>query len=167
MTASRPGDAVSLRDATDADEPLLRKVYASTRAAELALVGWDEGTKDAFLRQQFDAQRSWYDRTIPNCSRQVILVGDEPAGRLYLDEQPAETCVVDIAILPEFRGRGVGSSLLARIVDEAGGRGASVFLHVEHNNPALGWYTRRGFVVEDDQGVHLLLRWRPGDDSWE
>ena len=152
--------SLSLRQVTEADEDLLRRVYASTRAAELSLAGWDEPTMQAFVRQQFDAQQAWYQRANPDGIRQVILVGGQAAGRLYLDERPAETRIVDIAVLPEFQGQGAGSTLLATILDHAARRGASVSLHVEGHNPALGWYLRRGFTVEEDQGAYLLLRWR-------
>jgi ribosomal protein S18 acetylase RimI-like enzyme len=164
-TGGAEDESITLRDVTDGDEAFLRQVYASTRAAEMALVDWPESVKDAFVRQQFDAQRSWYRQTMPDATYQVILLGGRPVGRLYLDRRPDETCLVDIAILPAFQHRGAGSWLLDRILGEAAARRASVSLHVEINNPARTWYLRRGFAVDAEEGAYLRMRWRSPEPS--
>ncbi len=98
--AERPA-TVSLRPITPADENFLLAVYGSTRADEMALVGWDDSHKAVFVRQQFDAQHRYYQQVFVNASFQVILVDDQPAGRLYLQEDAEGTRIVDIAVLPE------------------------------------------------------------------
>jgi hypothetical protein len=44
--------AVTLRAATPDDEPFLRRLYATTRANELALVAWTADQKTAFVEMQ-------------------------------------------------------------------------------------------------------------------
>lgn len=58
-----------------------------------------------------------------------------------------EAELANLAVLPEARGRGVGSALLDRLVDEARAAGArAVFLEVrESNEGARELYSRRGF----------------------
>src|SRR4051812_19114238 len=51
---------ISLRPITDADLSFLYKVYASTRAQEMALVPWSDAQKQAFVRMQFEAQHKYY-----------------------------------------------------------------------------------------------------------
>ncbi len=145
--------AVELRAATPADEDLLRRVYRSTREDELALTGWAEAEKDAFIRMQFDAQKRSYEEQCPNASFDVVVVGGVPAGRLYVDRREEGTHILDVALLPEFRGAGVGSELLRRLLNE----GRPVSLYVERFNPALSWYRRLGFAVVADEGVYLRL----------
>lgn len=151
----------SLRPVTPGDEELLLQIYASTRAAELALVDWDDRQKEAFVRQQFDAQRRYYNQVFPDAVFAVVEVRGVPVGRIYRDETPGETHVIDIAVLTEHRGRGIGTALMSDVLAAAGERGAFVTIHVECTNPALHWYRRLGFEVVEDQGVYLLLRWRP------
>jgi len=158
---------VTLRTASDSDEDFLRQVYASTRAAELGLLDWPEPVKEAFVRQQFDAQQTFYRQVMPGATYHVIMLGGRPAGRLYLDHRRSETCIVDIAVLPAFQHRGAGSLILDRVLGEAAARGASVSLHVEVDNPARAWYLRRGFAVEADEGVHLRMRWWATDQNQE
>lgn len=139
------------------DEAFLFEVYASTRAEELASVDWDEPQKEAFLRQQFAAQHEWYAGQYDGASFHVVVVDGQAAGRLYVARWPEEIRIMDIALLPEHRGAGVGTSLLNDLIAEAGAAGKPLTIHVERFNPALGLYLRLGFTVTEDKGVYLLL----------
>jgi GNAT superfamily N-acetyltransferase len=143
------------------DEALLLDVYASTRAEELAGVDWEEPQKEAFLRQQFEAQHQWYTTQYEGASFHVVLVDERPAGRLYTARWPDEIRIMDIALLPVHRGAGVGTSLLNDLMAEATTAGKSLTIHVERFNPALRLYLRLGFAVMEDKGVHLLLARSP------
>jgi ribosomal protein S18 acetylase RimI-like enzyme len=154
---------VALRPVVPRDASFLEGVYASTRAAELELVPWDEEQKQAFVRSQFAAQSSHYAQQFPDASVDVVLVDGIAAGRLYVDRRPGEVRIVDIALLPAFRGAGVGGSLLRGLLDEAAARRDTVSIHVEHNNPAQTLYRRLGFQPVADEGVYLLMRWSPSE----
>ncbi len=166
-TAGEPGTAtgaagvraVTLRPATPADRDLLFRVYASTREEELAPVPWPPEAKEAFLRQQFDAQDAWWRSNYSGATFEVVVVGGRDAGRLYLWEGPAEIRVVDVALLPEARRSGAGTTLLREVQARAAAAGKSVTIHVERMNPALALYERLGFRLVEDKGVYLFLSW--------
>lgn len=147
---------VSLRPVEPADEEFLLCLYATTRAGELSLVDWTDEQKASFVRHQFDAQTHHYREHYPTATFDLILVDGEPAGRLYVDRWPSETRIVDIAVLPELRGRGIGRGLIEQIQAE----GRDVSIHVERFNPAQRLYARLGFESEDAGPVYLLMRWR-------
>jgi ribosomal protein S18 acetylase RimI-like enzyme len=132
-------------------------VYASTREGELRLVPWDDAEKAQFLRMQFDAQAAWYREHYADASFDVVVVDGEPAGRLYVHRGPREIRIVDVTVLPEHRGNGIGTSLLRDLLAEADKSGKSVTIHVERLNPALRLYERLGFVLAEDRGVYLFL----------
>jgi GNAT superfamily N-acetyltransferase len=155
------GSRIELRGAGSQDEPFLYAVYASTRADELALVDWDDNQKTAFVQMQFQAQHRYYHEQFADAAYQVILCDGVPAGRLYLGRWQEEIRIIDIALLPEFRNRGMGSFLLEQILSEAARTGKRVNIHVERMNPALDLYTRLGFRPVADQGVYLLMEWTP------
>src|SRR5947208_7271612 len=108
--------SIRLRPATEADRDLLLEIYASTRAEELRAVPWDDDAKRAFIVQQFEAQASAYSQNYANATFDIVLVDERPAGRLYVDRRPSEIRIVDIALLPEHRSRGVGTRLLGEII---------------------------------------------------
>lgn len=158
MPATRPTD---LRPATDADREFLLGVYGSTRDEELSQVQWAPGQREAFLRMQFEAQDAEYRRLNPAGTFEVIEVDGRPAGRLYVDRRPGDIRIIDIALLPEFRGAGVGGRLLADLMDQAATAGCKLSIHVEIHNRAADLYRRLGFVVAGEHGVHRLMEWRP------
>lgn len=157
ITAETPG----LRPAGQDDAELLYRIYASTREEELAVVPWDEPTKEAFLRMQFNAQHSYYQATFPDASYDLIVSDGKVLGRLYVDRGDKAWLVIDIALLPEHRGQGIGTRLLGEILAEATTAGMPVQIHVERYNPARHLYDRLGFRQIDDQGVYLLLEREP------
>ncbi len=114
---------------------------------------WTDEQKDAFVRQQFDAQTTYWDEQYPEAERSIVDVDGVPAGRLYVQRWPKEIRLVDIALLPEFRGRGVGTELIqAALLRSRHGPERAVTIHVEIFNPARGLYERLGFVVEGRTG---------------
>jgi ribosomal protein S18 acetylase RimI-like enzyme len=152
---------VGLRPVRSSDREFLLAVYASTREAELGLVDWSDEQKDAFVRHQFEAQTAHYLERYTGASFKVIEVDGEPAGRLYVARWEDEIRVMDIALLPEHRGTGIGTRLLRDLLDEAEASGKKVTVHVELNNPALSLYQRLGFRPVAERGVYLLLETRP------
>jgi len=152
-------DALALRVAGPDDAEFLYAVYASSRQEELAPVPWSAAQKEAFLRQQFGAQDAYYREQRPDTEFLVILDRGEPAGRLYVWESADELVVMDIALLPDHRGRGIGTRLIEALLARAKARGVPVTLHVEANNPAQRLYTRLGFVDVGEAGVYRELEW--------
>ena len=110
---------------------------------------------------QFDAQDAWWRENYGDARFEVILVEGELAGRLYVHRSRSEIRIVDIALLPEHRGNGVGTRLLEDLLAEGDADGKSVTIHVERMNPALRLYERLGFSVGEDKGVYLFLERLP------
>ena len=159
MSVSAP--SLTLRPAVTGDADLLRRVYASVRTEELALVPWSDAEKDAFLRHQFDAQHAHYREHYVGASFDVIEVDSEPVGRLYVARWEEEIRIMDIALLPEHRGRGIGTQILRGLLEEGALTGKRISIHVEMNNPALRLYERLGFVQAAVHGVYLRLEASP------
>ncbi len=153
-----------------ADRAFLARVYASTREEELAAVPWTPAQKASFVAMQFDAQDAYWQEQRPGTERTVVLVGGRPAGRLYVDRAADEIRIVDIALLPEFRGSGAGTALLRSVLDEGDRRGLPVTIHVEKGNRARALYARLGFVPVSDAGAYDLYAHPPtpaGDQETE
>ena len=152
-------ESLSLRPIAPADDAFLARVYASSRADELAVTDWTEKLKADFCRRQFDAQSAYYAANYPGASFQIIERNGWPVGRLYVDRWEKEIRIMDITLLPEFRGSGVGTTLIRALQEEARKVRKSLTIHVERFNRALGLYERLGFRQVEDKGVYLLMRW--------
>ncbi len=154
-------ESITLRPIRDGDRAFLRRLYGSTRADELAATDWSEEDKERFLDFQFGAQHAYYQEQFPDARYDLVLVDGEPAGRLYVDRRQDEIRLIDIALLPAFRRRGLGGELMRRVLAEGRKAGLPVQIHVEQNNPAMRLYDRLGFRRVEDQGVYWLMRWEP------
>ncbi|MBR1230748.1 GNAT family N-acetyltransferase [Bradyrhizobium sp. AUGA SZCCT0182] len=154
------GAGLGFRRIADTDLAFLARLYASTRTSELAAFPWSEDEKAAFLDMQFRAQHTHYQSQHPEADRLVAMRAGEDIGRLYIERWPSQHCIIDIAFLPEHRGKGLGEALLRDLLDEAAAAGKDVSIHVEKFNPAMRLYRRLGFVTEEDKGVYDLMRWR-------
>ncbi|WP_036139877.1 GNAT family N-acetyltransferase [Luteibacter sp. 9135] len=147
---------VQLRACNDRDLAFLRTLYRQTRDDELAITGWPEETRAAFADQQFGMQHMHFVRHFPDAYFFLLQRDGRDIGRYYLDVSGAAWHVVDIALLADVRGQGIGTALLqaTRAIAPA------VTLSVAVNNPAaMRLYTRLGFVDEGEAGgMHRRMR---------
>lgn len=150
-------EELTARPCEPADDEFLYRVYASTRQEELTRVPWSEAEKEAFLRMQFHAQHTHYHTHYPDADYQVLLRAGEPIGRIYVDRLPAEINLMDIALLPEWRGKGLGTGLICALLEEADRTGKMTSLYVEQYNPAMRLYTRLGFHKIKEEGIYWRM----------
>lgn len=150
-----------LRSVAQQDEDFLISIYASTRAAELDQAEWGEGQREQFVKWQFEMQRREYDSRFPDAEYDVILVDELPAGRIWIGEDGEQIRLLDIAILPQFQNRGMGTLLLRRLIDEAT-LANKPLRHMVFvlNNDAHRFYERLGFVIIEDLGAYKHMEWR-------
>lgn len=152
---------ISCRAATDADLPLLAEIYASTRREEVAQTGWPREVQEAFLAQQFDAQHRHYRAHYADAEWLVLERAGLPIGRLYLTDSAEELHLLDIALLPEARGTGVGTAMLEDLAEAATHLGKRLGIFVERNNPAMRLYLRLGFEKVGEHGIYDEMKWTP------
>jgi GNAT superfamily N-acetyltransferase len=155
------GPTVTLCPVTPEDDEFLLAVYTSTRADELAQVIWQPGQKESFVSWQFKLQRAEYDARYPNARYDIILVDNQPAGRIWVGVDDTEIRLLDIGLLQEFQNRGVGTILLKRLIAEAveAGKPLRHMVFVLNNN-AYRFYERLGFVTFEDNGGYKHMEWK-------
>jgi ribosomal protein S18 acetylase RimI-like enzyme len=162
LPAALVSQGFALRPETDDDLPFLMSLYASGREEELAAAPWTPEQKNAFLAQQFQAQRHHYRTYMPDCAYDVIEQNGAPVGRLYLEATPDMLNLVDIALVAELRNQGVGHAILVALQEAAIESGRRIVAFVEKFNPALRLYRRLGYTDVKDHDVYLEIEWRPG-----
>ncbi|POF29617.1 GNAT family N-acetyltransferase [Roseibium marinum] len=151
---------IAYRSMREDDLPFLAALYRSTRETELARTSWPEPEKQAFIAMQFEAQHRHYQTHYPAALWLIVEQEGTAVGRLYLERWTSEHRIIDVALIPEARGRGIGGAILRDLMEEAANAGKAVSIHVEKENPAMSLYSRLGFVKREDKGVYDLLDWR-------
>lgn len=164
-TAALAVQGVSLRLATSSDLPFMRALYGDLRADELSQVPWPEETRRAFLDSQFALQHRHFVTVYTGADFYIVQNGDTAIGRYYLLRRAPCYLVVDIALLPSWRGRGIGAGLLAwtQKLVEQDPHAAGIDLHVdERNEGAQRLYSRLGFKLTTQQSPYFGMRWSTG-----
>lgn len=157
MTRTSP-ESITLRPAEAGDQDFLFELYRSTRDEEMAAWGWDAAQQQAFLSLQFRARNASYS-AYPNIEHSIVLDGVSLIGRLMISGMEDEIRLVDIALLTEVRGRGIGGKLISDLFSKAAREGKPLRLHVEKSNHAIQLYQRLGFQVIDDTGTQYFMEW--------
>lgn len=121
---------------------------------------WSAEQKRAFLDQQFDAQRQHYRTQYAGARFDVIEMDHKPIGRLYLWICETDLRLMDIALVPELRGQGIGGDLMRAVLSFARGAETPVRLFVEEQNPAKRLYERLGFVEVGEQTFYKEMLWQ-------
>jgi ribosomal protein S18 acetylase RimI-like enzyme len=147
---------VSLRPIEERDMEFLYNVFSATRE-DVARMPWSDEEKVAFCRHQFQAQHVHYQRFFAGSDFDVVLLNKEPVGRVYVHRDEEEYRVIDLAFLPQFRGRGIGSLVIMQILDEADQQHKPVRLRVDPNRRARKWYESLGFrkIAVEESGWHM------------
>ncbi|MDF7776159.1 GNAT family N-acetyltransferase [Sphingomonas sp. AOB5] len=151
----------SLRPETDTDEPFLRRLFVAGRRDEFAASGMPDAQIEMLLAQQFNLQRSHYRAAYPDADWSVVEHRGEPVGRLYLARAMDGRHLVDIAVMPQWQGKGLGAALLDRVLADAQAAGRPVHLSVRPYNPARRLYLRKGFVETGTTGADVAMTWKP------
>ena len=154
---------ISLRDIRESDLPVLCEIYGSTRTEELEKgTNWNEEQKKVFIEQQFFAQHTYYQKNYIGAKFYIIERENVVIGRLYIDYffEKNAIRIIDITLLPNWRQKNIGSSILEEIIKMAVLKDMNVSIHVETFNPAMNLYKRLGFTkISETNGVYHLMEW--------
>jgi RimJ/RimL family protein N-acetyltransferase len=150
-----------LRPSLPDDRDFLFRLYASTRVEEIRGFGWSAVQQEAFFRMQFNAQQQWYQTTYSNAENQIIEKDHEPIGRIVVQREAGAWRLLDISLLPEHRGQGIGGELIRALIKDCGTARAVLHLQVVNTNPAQRLYARLGFIKTGQDQIYTRMELRP------
>ncbi|HEX7285221.1 MAG TPA: GNAT family N-acetyltransferase [Candidatus Angelobacter sp.] len=153
---------ILLRPSTPQDQEFLFQLYASTRREEVSAWGWNQEQQDAFLRMQFDAQQRWYQAAYEGAEHRIVECEAGLIGRIMVLRGKDCNVLVDIALLKEHRGRGIGGRLIRDLLEQSDKDGVAVQLRVLKTNRARWLYERLGFVQTGEDDLYLHMERTPG-----
>lgn len=150
---------VVLRPEQSSDADFLYALFRSHMLAELELMPVDAATKEQLVRMQFDLQTATYRAQFPQARFDIVEQDGSPIGRLIVDTGADAGCIVDFALLPERRGAGLGTAILAAVLRQQRQPVLSKVLY--KNQASLRMCRRVGFVQIGGELPFLQLEWRP------
>jgi ribosomal protein S18 acetylase RimI-like enzyme len=164
MILPSAGGEITLRPERADDAGFLAALFRSTALPELALMPVEDAVKEALVQMQFDSQTATYRRQFPQARFDIIEQHGKPVGRLVVDYGGKAGCIVDLALLAECRGQGLGTAILTAVTEQFARLKRRVLCEVLANNEAsLRMCRRAGFVQIGSIPPFLQLEWRPPD----
>ena len=152
---------IELVSETVADENFLAEVYFSTKGDEFAALGWDAEQLGQLLAMQYKIQKQAYQLQFPDAENLIIWMEKEKIGRLIVNRSATDLRLVDISLLPKFRGSGVGTKIITDLQNEAGEKNLPLTLTVAQNNPAaFRLYQKLGFQITGENEMYVSMEWR-------
>lgn len=150
---------MELRQAQIGDQDFFTVLYDANRM-DLRLLPLPAEVLEALILSQQQGQAAAYRATYPRADYLVLENNGVPIGRVVLDRASDRIHLVDLALLPEWQGRGCATTLLRRLQSEAARQGLPLTLKVQATNTrAIALYQRLGFVAIDDDPVFPAMRW--------
>jgi ribosomal protein S18 acetylase RimI-like enzyme len=108
--------------------------------------------------QQFEARRRHHATRFPGAEQQIVLVAGRPVGHLWVHREPSEWRLIDLAILPGARGRGVGTAVLRDLLAAADAASVPIVLSVRADNVgARRLYERLGFAAAEEGDLDVVM----------
>ena len=152
---------ISLRPFRPGDQEFLFELYASTRLHEIAGFGWLAAQQEMFLRMQFNAQYRSYESAYGQAEHQIVEHDGKPIGRIMVLWEKDFALLVDIALLAEQRGQGIGGGLLRELIQQSKRQRLPLRLQVLKTNSALRLYQRLGFTSTGEDQMYIQMERRP------
>lgn len=142
------------------DNQFLYEVYASSRMAEVNGWHWDEQQKQQFLQMQYQIQETSYKHNYLNLETEIIIHENKRVGRLLLADLMNKLIIVDLTILPQFQGKGIGTKILLDTQDKAKSQGKNIQLSVNRCNiRAKILYERLEFQEVERTDMYVFMEW--------
>lgn len=153
-------DEITLRPRHANEENFWREVFYDAVREHFASLNLPENELKNLLEFQFQAQTIDYGKNYPQASNDVIMYKNVPAGRVIISTEHGDLHLIDIAVLSEFRNRGIGTKILQWLFEKSRQTKLPIRFYVEKINPAFRLYERLGFKIVADVTSHFQMEWR-------
>jgi len=153
---------LTLRPERDGDQAFRYRLFCQSRPPEWDMVQIDPQLREQLNRHQFAAQTGSYRTQFAKARFDIIELSGEAIGRIVVDRPGDELHIVDQAIVPHMRSKGLGTAIMRTLMEEAAAAGVPVRLTVgSSNDPSLRLYLRLGFVPTGTVPMYIEMKWLP------
>ncbi len=139
---------ILLRQASVSDFDLTFSIKKSAGGQYIRDVfGWDEQVQLGFHEKQFSPENTY-----------LIVQNDTIAGWISVFDHEDHTKIDELYVLPEFQGKGIGTSVLQVVINHVKLRDVPLRLRVfKINHDVIRLYERLGFTKQNEDGPFLYM----------
>jgi Predicted acetyltransferase len=161
-TNNREKLGISLELVQTKHDDLLLKIFKESRQDFAWINGISEEQKETIIFQQFIAEREQLKFVYPEAELNVVILDKKPIGRLYIYYGKNEDRILEIGLLEDYRDRGIGTTIVTKVIEKAIEKGKVVSLQVAwFNHAAYRFYEQLGFQVVENKGIAYEMKYIP------
>lgn len=161
MNAFQLPGGLNIRPSTSSDVTFIEELYTSLRD-DLNMISCDSDFVEELKHQQFIAQTSSYEEQFPNAMTFIIEYHSDSVGRAILDFGAEEVRLVDISLVKQVQGKGLGTAIVQSFIASAEQVRTPLRLSVLNSNfSAKQIYTKLGLVPDGSNGMYDLMVYYP------
>lgn len=154
-------DSIALRDCGRDEDQLWKLIFFDSVRSHFDILNLPEEDLNRLLSGQYAAQTADYRSNYPKASNQIIVFDGADAGRVIWSTENGDLHLIDIVVLTEYRGKGIGGAVLNWFFEKSRNGQMPVRFCVEKGNRAMRLYERLGFRTVEDLNSHFQMEWRP------
>lgn len=153
---------IVLKKRTTDDADFIFQLFSEYKTEELCADNWPEEMKQQIISMQFNAHEQHYRTNLPDASDSIVFFKNEKAGRIIVHETPESFHIADIILLKEYRNKGIGRTLLERVIKKARQEGKTTRLKVNKGNRAIGLYKKIGGEIIRESATNYVMEFNDG-----
>lgn len=111
---------------------------------------WNNELQDKFFND------AWHPE-----SSEIISLDESLAGYCQIERTPESIILHELVMSPDFQGQGIGTKIIAEIIQESEEKEIPVRLQVLKQNPAQNLYKKFGFEIENETDTHFEMIFDP------
>lgn len=151
---------ISLCPVEPVHEDFLLKLFKECRQDLVSIGSINEKQKDDIAFQQFTIEQEQLIKKYPDAEFNIVMFNGEPIGRLYIYYGDIVDNILEIGLLDEYRGLGIGKKLVTKLIQNARKMNKRVRLKVAwFNQRAYKFYEEIGFKVIENQGIFFEMEY--------
>lgn len=138
----------------------LLKVFKESRPELDYIHGLGEEEKSAIVFQQFTIESQQLMQIYPDAELNIVMLNEEPVGRIYVYHGEKADRIIEIGLLAEYRGKGIGKKLIIEVIKNSKKAGKNVRLQVAwFNEKAYSFYKKVGFHIIENNEVFFEMEY--------
>lgn len=153
---------LNLRSIEVTDEPFLLALFLYCRPDLQYISNLNDENKDLLIKQQFYNRNTEIQKEYPKALLYIVTIENKQIGQFYIQRDIDNIHLIEIGLIPEFRGLGIGSRVIKDLLKEANINNQIVSLKVMwYNIRAKNLYLKLGFKIIEDTGIFCSMKWHP------
>lgn len=149
---------INLIPVSNEDQSFLLSLFLELKTDEFQFI--TEEQRIPLLNQQFIIQHQGYNSKYPQHEHFIVTLHNQKIGQVRINYGEHTIQLIDISIQKQFQSKGIGTSIINQLQQEANDCLKSISLFVINTNlSAKRLYEWLGFQIVEEREPYIFMKW--------